>query len=87
METLPVLYALTAATAALSILLFDLKQRAKDRRELDQSREEAKKAAAALSELHNKQVEQLTQLASKVSAHEMLLRSTQAPNNNAMKRF
>lgn len=86
METLPAVFALMLATASLSILLFDLRQRAKDRKDLAAARKDAEKAAQALSDLHNKQISQLAEVHSKVSAHEMILKA-QTTNNNGMKRF
>jgi len=86
LENLQQTLALILATASLSILLFDLKQRAKEKRDLASAKEEAEKAAQALSELHNKQIAQLAELNSKVSAHEMLIKAHNT-NNNVMKRF
>jgi hypothetical protein len=70
------------------IMLLDGAQRRRDRKELKLARAEADKAAKALSDLHNKQVEHLKSISEKVSSHDMMIKAvTQAPNNNAMKRF
>lgn len=86
MEHLHDLFALIMASASLAVLLYDLRQRAKDREDLAAATKEAKKAAEALSDLHNKQIGQLAEVSNKVSAHEMILKA-QTTSNNAMKRF
>lgn len=72
----------------IGILSLDAYQRSQDRKGLREAKAEAEKASKALADLHNKQVEQLKSIADKVSSHDLMIKAvTQAPNNNAMKRF
>ena len=74
--------------AILGLLVVDIKQRISDRSRLLEAETKATEAAKVLSDLHNKQIDQLKAINDKVNAHEMLIKTnTMSDNNRVIKRF
>jgi len=70
------------------LLVTDYRQRKADRHSVLKLSGEAAEAALKLSELHNKQVEQIKQIYDKVNAHEIYIKSSAVTNaTTGMRKF
>ena len=69
---------------SIGLQIADIKQRANDRAKLLESQVEAEKAAKALSDLHNSNIELIKDLTNKVNSHEMLIKTSAGHINNPL---